>query len=76
MWSAEQLRARIREQGRTREWVAQRAGIKVETLTHILNGRKPSLPVIKLLAITLGCDESDIDPALAAPVSLKRTGDD
>lgn len=50
MWKYENAKKLIEEQGRTRAWVAKEIGVDPKSLNNILAGRKPSLPVIKLMA--------------------------
>lgn len=54
MFNPKRARALIEQQGRTTKWVAGEVGIGVKSLTYILNGRKPSRPVVILLAHVLG----------------------
>jgi transcriptional regulator with XRE-family HTH domain len=60
VWKHETARRLLKEQGRTREWLAQQVGLDEKSLGNVLRGRKPSLPVIKLMAIALECEESDL----------------
>jgi transcriptional regulator with XRE-family HTH domain len=60
LWKFEKAKELIKERGRTTEWVAERCGIEVTSLRNILRGDKPSLPVIKLMALALDCAESEL----------------
>jgi transcriptional regulator with XRE-family HTH domain len=63
VWNNETAKRLLKEQGRTRAWLAGQVGLDLKSLGNILRGRKPSLPVIKLMAIALNCEESDLyDP--------------
>lgn len=59
-WNPVRVRQLMAEQGRTRKWVADQCGITPATLTHILTGRRPGLPVQKLLASALGVTVEDL----------------
>jgi transcriptional regulator with XRE-family HTH domain len=50
----------IKTRGRTRPWIAEQCGIAVRSLSNILNGKTPSCRVVKLLAMALECDASDL----------------
>lgn len=65
MWMAERAKELLNKEGRTRKWLASQCGIDVNSLKSILAGRKPSRPVIKLMAQALNCSESDLDTDLA-----------
>lgn len=60
MWKHETAKRLLKEQGRTRVWLAQQVGLDEKSLGNVLRGRKPSLPVIKLMAMALQCGESDL----------------
>lgn len=63
MWKSERVRQLIKERGLKQNWLANKCGIGQATLTHLLKGRKPGRPVIKLIAINLGVPEVEIyDP--------------
>lgn len=62
MWNAEALKEQLDRQGRTRKWLAQQCGITLGSLQQVFMGRKPSRPVLKLMAIHLKCNEVEIDP--------------
>lgn len=65
MWNFEKANELLKKEGRTKEWFAKQCGVTLDTLYHFLAGRrKPSLPVLKLMAMALNCDESDLDPSL------------
>jgi lambda repressor-like predicted transcriptional regulator len=66
MWKYQVARALLKEQGRTTTWLANQVGLDVRSLRNILRGTKPSLPVIKLMAIALNCEESDLYEAEAS----------
>lgn len=60
------------EQGKTRKWFARECGIEEQSLRAALNGHmKAGRTLIKLMAIKLGIDESEIrsHPELAANIS-------
>jgi len=51
----------IKEQGRTREWLADQCGISVGFFNVLVSGdRSPGRPVLKLLAYYLECTEADL----------------
>ncbi len=61
MLDADAVKRRIEQQGRTRKWVAEFCGIAVDSLTHILNGRRqPSQSVFKLLTMALECPADEL----------------
>ena len=60
MWNSELVRKRLEEEGRTTKWLADQCGLEVTTMRNVLQGRKPSLPVIKLMALRLGVKEEDL----------------
>ncbi len=54
MWKCNAAVQLLEEQGRTRKWLAKQCEIEVESLNHLLAGRRsPSRPVLKLLAQAL-----------------------
>lgn len=62
MWNAERAKQYIKREGRTREWLASKCGITVESLSHCLGGvRSPGKPVLLLMAQALQCEPSDLD---------------
>lgn len=60
MWNFELARKKLDEEGRTSKWLAEQIGLDIKSLGHILRGRKPSLPVLKLIALKLGVPEADL----------------
>jgi transcriptional regulator with XRE-family HTH domain len=61
MLSIERLKKALKDEGRTREWVADQCGIKIITLSSYLKGaRQPSLSVVKLLSQTLRVPETEL----------------
>lgn len=60
MWNFELVRKRMDEEGRTTKWLAKQVGMDVKSLGNALRGRKPSLPVIKLIALNLEIPEEDL----------------
>lgn len=51
----------MKEQGRTREWLAAQCRVKYDTFNHYLTGRKnPSPSVVALMAQTFGVLESEL----------------
>ncbi len=70
----EALKQLLEEQGRTRKWFAREIGIELSSLNHILNGRrKPGLPVLKLMALTLDVSEKFLTED-EGTVEVKATG--
>jgi transcriptional regulator with XRE-family HTH domain len=70
-WNAEKVRQVLTERGHTRKWLASQCGIDVGTLHHILNGRQPGRPVIKLLALALGVPEESLFTGAHEPISAQ-----
>lgn len=60
MWNNELARKRLEEEGRTTKWLAEQIGLDVKSLRNVLRGRKPGLPVIKLMARALEVSEQDL----------------
>lgn len=51
----------MKEQGRTREWLAAQCRVKYDTFNHYLTGRRnPSPSVVALMAKTFGVPESEL----------------
>lgn len=51
----------MKEQGRTREWLAAQCRVKYDTFNHYLTGRRnPSPAVVALLAQALKASETEI----------------
>ena len=69
-FDSEKAKVLIKTRGRTREWVAEQCGIAVRSLSNILNGKTPSCRVIKLLALALECDVSEL--YLSSPGKPRR----
>ena len=59
-WKYAETKVLMKKRGRRTDWVADECGIEVTTLRNMLRGSKPSLPVMKLMAIALQCDLSEI----------------
>jgi transcriptional regulator with XRE-family HTH domain len=59
-FDSEKAKELIKRRGRTRDWIAKFCGIEVKSLSNILNGKSPGRPTVKLLALALECDESDL----------------
>ena len=60
MWNFILVRERLEAEGRTTRWLAQKVGLDIKSLGNVLRGRKPSLPVIKLISISLDIPEEDL----------------
>lgn len=60
MWNNEFARQKLKEEGRTTEWLAKYCGMELTSMRNVLRGRKPSTPVIKLMALALGVKESEL----------------
>jgi hypothetical protein len=61
-FSGSKAKARIKECGRTTEWVARQLGTSVGHLYEVLNERRAaSRPLIKLLAIVLETTEDEFN---------------
>lgn len=57
----EKVKELLESEGRRTSWLANQCGINRVTLNHYLSGRtNPSLPVLKLMAIALDCDEGEL----------------
>lgn len=59
-WNYELARGLIIEKDMTVDRVAELVGMTCPSLKQNLNGRKPSLQTVKLLAHVLGCAEKDL----------------
>jgi transcriptional regulator with XRE-family HTH domain len=58
MWKHERAEQLRKSEGRTKEWLAEYCGIKVDALNHYLAGRrKPRRPIIILIAQALNSTE-------------------
>jgi transcriptional regulator with XRE-family HTH domain len=56
----EKLKKTLEESGLRANWVANKVGIHKRTFSNIVNGlQKPSLPTLKMIAISLGRTEAD-----------------
>ncbi|MBA3755315.1 MAG: helix-turn-helix transcriptional regulator [Nitrosomonas sp.] len=53
-------REKLEQEGRTTKWLANEVGLDIKSLGNVLRGRKPSLPVIKLMALKLGVSEHEL----------------
>lgn len=60
MWNFALVREKLEKEGRTTKWLAQQVGLDIKSLGNVLRGRKPSLPVIKLMAISLQIPEEEL----------------
>lgn len=60
MWNFELAKRKMKEHGRTTDWLARECGIEVTSLRNALQGRKPSLSVIKLMALKLETSEEEL----------------
>lgn len=60
MWNSGKARELLEQRGRTRKWLARECGVDVRSLNNMLLGRKPGLPVIKLMAQALECEEGEL----------------
>lgn len=60
MWNNELARQKLKDEGRTTAWLAKQCGLEVTSMRNVLQGRKPSSPVIKLMALALGLKEADL----------------
>jgi len=55
------VRGLLEKEGRKVKWLAKQCGVVDSTMKHYLSGKnKPSLPVIKLMAIALDCSEGEL----------------
>lgn len=62
-WRNDRAREQMRVHGRTPQWVADQVGVKVTSLRNMLRGgAKPSLSVIRLMAVALECTEEELLP--------------
>jgi len=59
-WNSDLARDLMIAKNLTRESVAKLIGMTEPSFTQNLNGRKPSLQTVKLLAHVLGCAEKDL----------------
>jgi transcriptional regulator with XRE-family HTH domain len=68
----ENARKQILKEGRTREWLAKQCCITIDSLKHILAGRRsPGRAVVKLMAQSLNCTEEYL---LGEEEGMKNTG--
>lgn len=62
-WDSEKLRKLVKQSGMNRFEIADRIGISKGHLDNIMRSRNPetpSVPVLKLISIILGCKPSDL----------------
>ena len=59
-WNPDLVKDLMIEKDLTRERVAELIGMTTPSFTQNLNGRKPSIQTVKLLAHVLGCAEKDL----------------
>lgn len=55
------IKDKIRKEGRTQAWIAEKVGISQTTLSkYVNNKRKPNYEVARKISIVLNCNPDDI----------------
>lgn len=71
-WNPSRAKELVEQKGYTRKWLASQCGLSVSAINGILRGRKPGLPVVKLLALALNTTVEDL---LGTEVKAKASGE-